>query len=268
MAEPAEEDNSINAMGMASLSPHASSGEFYGRSSAASFFGHIQDRLHHHNSPSSRASEPQQQVRPRRAARATGFSRLDLEAPNLAHSDDFHLPPRHTADHLIGLYAKRVQCLYPYLHWPTLMQAYERLWISSDALRGRAPPTGVGLGGPQCDRRVFYCALNVMFALAVQFSSGSAGEKREMAQPFARRARHLLRLDYLDHGDIALVQALLIMAHYLQSTNLPTRCWNVSGLALRMAQGLGLHLEVESEMPPLLREMRRRVWYGCICLDV
>lgn len=263
--ELGEVAGSINAMGMAGLTPHTSvSREFYGMSSAASFFNHIQDRLHN-DAASSRDCEPQ--TGSRRQVKDPPQQAGAL-CPDSAHSDDFHLPPRHAADHLIDLYWNRVQCLYPYVHWPTFLESYNRLWMSDAEIKESPPLTGVGLGGPQCSPRVFYCALNVMFALAVQFSDASAQEKRDRAQPFARRARHLLRIDYLDHGDISLVQALLIMAHYLQSTNLPTRCWHVAGLALRMAQGLGLHLDIELDKSPLSKEMRKRVWFGCICLDV
>lgn len=261
--DPGDGAGSINAMGMAGLTPHASaSGEFYGVSSAASFFNHIQDRLNN-DATSSRELEPCTRRQAQDPPQHTGALGRDS-----AHSDDFHLPPRHAADYLIDLYWNRVQCLYPYVHWPTFLESYNRLWMSDAEIKKSPPLTGVGLGGPQCSPRVFYCALNVMFALAVQFSEATAHEKRDRAQPFAHRARHLLRIDYLDHGDISLVQALLIMAHYLQSTNLPTRCWHVAGLALRMAQGLGLHLDIERDMSPLSREMRKRVWFGCICLDV
>lgn len=263
--ETGEGAGSINAMGMAGLTPHTSvSGEFYGMSSAASFFNHIQDRLNN-DAASSRDCDPQTGSRHQAKDPPQQAGALGRDS---AHLDDFHLPPRQAADHLIDLYWNRVQCLYPYVHWPTFLESYNRLWMSDSELKKSLPLTGVGLGGPQCSPRVFYCALNVMFALAVQFSDVSAREKRDRAQPFARRARHLLRIDYLDHGDISLVQALLIMAHYLQSTNLPTRCWHVAGLALRMAQGLGLHLDIERDMSPLSREMRKRVWFGCICLDV
>jgi len=77
-----------------------------------------------------------------------------------------------------------------------------------------------------------------------------------------------MHLDFLDKADLSLVQALLILARYLQNTRLSTRCWNVVGIALRMAQGLGLHLEKDGDTTsPLEKEMRRRVWHSCTCLD-
>lgn len=260
-----DDDSFIDAMGVAHLTPEetkAASGEFYGKSSAASFLSHIQGRLHSESDNRTRAKNSSD----------TSFGPAGLSGPlhsRMSQTDDYHLPPRHMADHLLDLYYTRVQCLYPYLHWPTLMDAYRLLWMSESELKAAPPLKGVGIGGPQCSQPMFYCALNVIFALGAQFSSGSAQERKSRAKPYARRARHLLRLDYLDHGDIALVQALLIMAHYLQSTNMPTRCWSVAGVAYRMAQGLGLHLEIgENVGSTLYREMRRRVWYSCVCLDV
>ena len=261
---PDEDPSAINAMGVAHLSPEevkSSSGEFYGKSSAASFLSDIHGRLHReidHPSTTEGRSEPSG------SSKVAGPLHL-----RMSEVDDYHLPPRHVADHLLDLYYTRAHCLYPYLHWPTLMSAYRLLWLSESELKVAAPLNGVGIGGPQCSQPVFYCALNAIFALGTQFASGSMKERKARARPYARRARHLLRLEYLDRGELALVQALLIMAHYLQSTNLPSRCWSVAGVAYRMAQGLGLHIELGEKLgSALYREMRRRVWYGCVCLDM
>ncbi|KAH8896525.1 hypothetical protein GQ53DRAFT_640184 [Thozetella sp. PMI_491] len=182
--------------------------------------------------------------------------------------DDCHLPPRHVADGLLDLYRERVQSIYPFLHWPTFMEAYNRLWLSDSDIKSMPRLTGVGLGGPDCPASVFYSALNAAFALAAQFIDGPAEERNERSAPFVRRSRHLMRMDFLDDADLSKVQALLILARYLQNTNLPSRCWNVVGMAFRMAQGLGLHLEMKAgTTSPLDIEMRRRVWHSCTCLD-
>lgn len=293
---PDEDAGSINAMGVARLTPEDTSsatatGEFYGKSSATAFFSDIQGRLHRTNANSNGADTasygtstrtgltPQGLAPgppphpPRRRPSTMGCSNPQpaFSDRSLVQMDDYHLPPRHMADQFLDLYWRRVHCLYPYLHWPTLTRAYQRLWMSDAEIKASPRLTGVGLGGPECSATIFYCALNAIFALGAQFSARSPRERKEIAKPFARRARYLLRIDCLDHGDLALVQALLIMAHYLQSTNLPTRCWNVAGVAYRMAQGLGLHVEVpdgDRGLPSLNKEMRKRVWYGCVCLDM
>ncbi|VUC27461.1 unnamed protein product [Clonostachys rosea] len=148
------------------------------------------------------------------------------------------------------------------------MEAYNRLWLSDADVKSMPQLTGIGLGGPTCTIPVFYCAINAAFALATHFTDAPANERKERAAPFVRRSRHLMRLDFLDHGDLSTIQALLILARYLQNTGLSTRFWNVVGTAHRMAQGLGLHLEIDrGTASELETDIRRRVWYSCVCLE-
>jgi L-cystine uptake protein TcyP (sodium:dicarboxylate symporter family) len=70
----------------------------------------------------------------------------------------------------------------------------------------------------------------------------------------------------MDHGSTQLLQALILMAQYLQTLNLSNRCWVVVGMAIRVAQGFALHLDVEGESQAQ-REERRRTWYSCVLLD-
>lgn len=263
-SRPSSQDVSgINAMGIADLTADTmtdTSSEFYGEPSAASLLCDIQD---HCNQPSRPGADRQNPF-----TRLFQSGRDSLSTPYSSNKDDHHLPPRFVADSLLDLYLKRVQSVYPFLHWPTFIEAYNRLWLSGSDIKNMPQLTGVGLGGPHCSVPVFYCALNATFALATQFIDGPAHERRERSAPFVRRSRHLMRLEFLDHADLSMVQALLILARYLQTTSLTTRCWNVVGIAYRMAQGLGLHLEMnEGTTSRLDVEMRRRVWHSCTCLD-
>ena len=60
---------------------------------------------------------------------------------------------------------------------------------------------------------------------------------------------------------------LLLMSQYLQGTKKPMECWASHGLAVKTALQLGLQCETGSHCLPLERELRKRVWYGCIYLD-
>ncbi|KAF4336946.1 transcription activator acu-15 [Fusarium beomiforme] len=256
---PDQDLGAISAMGIAlpaTETPTDTTKEFYGKPSAASL---LCDILSHGQRPSKQDSTPQP---------PPTSSRRSLSVPYSSNTDAYHLPPRHVADSLLEIYRERVQIIYPFLHWQTLMEAYNRLWLSETEVKNLPHLTGVGLGGPNCPVPVFYCALNAAFALATQFTDGSAHDRKERSTPFLRRSRHLMRLDFLDTAHIALIQALLILARYLQSTNLPNRCWNVAGIAYRMAQSLGLHVAVnERNTSELELEVRRRVWHSCVSLD-
>jgi hypothetical protein len=79
----------------------------------------------------------------------------------------------------------------------------------------------------------------------------------------------LLQIDFLNCASIASVQALLLAGHYLLTTEHPTRCYNVVGLACRIAVGLSLHSQSQTaHLAMIEQEVRRRVWYACIQLEM
>jgi hypothetical protein len=86
------------------------------------------------------------------------------------------------------------------------------------------------------------------------------------ADTFFNRSKTLLGLSIFNVGTLKMVQALLLMGLYLQSTNRPNQCWNVLGMGIRVAQGLGLHIEA-SGGDLVEREARRRAWWGCVLMD-
>ncbi|KAH0545362.1 hypothetical protein FGG08_000503 [Glutinoglossum americanum] len=193
------------------------------------------------------------------------------ESPSLK-LEDFVLPPRHVADHLISRYWTTCATLYPFLHEPTFSLAYRKLWASDRENIKLVPSPGAGLGNSidgDPDMSIFFCALNAIFAIGCEFSDIPIDKRSATSNMFFQRSKHLLRLDVLDNGSISLVQTLLLVAQYLQCTSYPTRCWNSIGIACRVAQGLGLHLEDnKKQLPSLELEVRRRTWYGCVTLDM
>ena len=166
--------------------------------------------------------------------------------------DALVLPPRRTADHLVDLYFKYVHTLYPWLHEPSFRAQYESLWMT--------PP-----GSSSDDDPLFYCLLNLVLALGCQFSTLFESSIHS-GDTFFNRAKTLLGFSIFDVGTLKAVQALLLMGSYLQSTNRPNRCWNVLGMGIRVAQGLGLHIE-RGGGDLVERETRRRAWWGCVLMD-
>ncbi|KAH7310824.1 fungal-specific transcription factor domain-containing protein [Stachybotrys elegans] len=180
----------------------------------------------------------------------------------------YALPPRQVADKLLDLYFDNVHIFYPWTHSIIFRRRYEALWDKA----GYPGPSisdhsHIGLGGDGCPVSAFFCALNSMFALGCEFSD--LPDKDSVSATFCGRMRELLYIELFDHGDIAHVQALLLAGHYLLTTELPTRCYNVVGLALRMAVGLGMYSDQCSERYSMgEREIRRRVWYGCLQMEM
>jgi len=194
-------------------------------------------------SPADTTTPPSVHHRPRR----TQSARIPVNDVNA-----LVLPTRRTADHLVDLYFKYVHTLYPLLHEPSFRAQYDALWMT--------PP-----GTNNDDDPLFYCIFNLVLALGCQFSTLFESSIHS-SDTFFNRAKTLLGFSIFDVGTLQVVQALLLMGGYLQSTNRPNRCWNVLGMGIRVAQGLGLHIERNSG-DLIERETRRRAWWGCVLMD-
>lgn len=268
--QSAEQESSVNAMGTVSAITQSvldSRDHFYGTSSVVSF----SQQIHQTQTQLSGQSDTSPNQPPtHRSPQPTQDRLLELltRVP-IARLGDYFLPPRALADHLLECYWDRVHCLYPFVHQQSFISSYECLWNAELQGTEDEPLIRVGLGGSECPVSVFHCALNAMFALGCQFSDLPSTERESLSETFFLRSKQLLHIDILDEGGLALIQTLLIVAQYLQSTQFPNRCWNLVGLACRMAQGLGLYMDSTNESRLFLEvEMRRRTWYGCVTLDL
>jgi hypothetical protein len=225
----------------------SNSQEFFGSSSAGSFMRQIKSAI---DMKIGRPTEP-------RTSRTSLFQLSPTSYQARSHNDniDYLLPSRKTGDALMAVYWTLVHPLYPFLDKKMFEEAYDSIWSGSSA---------------SIDERVLMCTVNAMFALASQLSDSIKPEQRDAyAKVYFKRAQDLLRLDLWDIGSTELIQCLLIMGQYLQSTNTPHQCWMVIGHAIRVAQGLGFHLSESSFklQSPREREVARRIWYGCIMMD-
>ncbi|KAK8078631.1 fungal-specific transcription factor domain-containing protein [Apiospora saccharicola] len=118
------------------------------------------------------------------------------------------------------------------------------------------------------EARAFHITLNLIFALGCTYHCASGGPVpfKNNAVVFFDRSQELLRDADLNHGSLSLAQAFLLTAHYLQSTDKVNKCWLAAGTAIRLAQGIGIQLDLASESQAE-RQERRRPWCGCILMD-
>lgn len=245
-----DDESPASAM-VGSLEDTAISHRFFGGSSAGTFMNYIRNVVarrsgRNNESPlSSMAGASEKSRSPQRRNR-----RRSLNA------DDWALPPRNRADALMSVYWDIVHPLYPYIDRTVLMTQYGNLFS--------------GQGPADVDVSVL-CSLNLIFALSCQLDTTVSAERRRTSSTvFFQRAQGLLDLWKLDET-VESVQALLLLGQYLQSTNEPSQCWLFVGAAIRMAQSLGLHLvhhgDSESTASRRRKEVRRRVWHGCVFMD-
>jgi len=229
----------------------SASQEFFGSSSAGSFMKQIKSAI------DVKIGVPQMKGSEAGASKSSLFQMSPPTQRNgtCEENVDYILPSRKTADSLMDVYWTLVHPLYPFLNRQMFEDAYESIWSGSS---------------PNTDERMLMCTMNVIFALGCQLSQSIRPEKREaQAKVYFKRAQDLLRLDLWDIGSTELVQCLLLMGQYLQSTNNPHQCWMAVGHAVRVAQSLGFHLPGSSFglQSPVERELSRRIWHGCIMMD-
>lgn len=164
------------------------------------------------------------------------------------------LPEKSLADNLVDAYFDRVYPLYPFVHEGTFRTTYERIGI--DSTHSNFPLS-------------WYAVLNMVFASSCEFCDAiPETEVTNTVTPFVARSREIIFSLVFKSGNLDLVQALLLMCHYLQGTMELNECWNLAGLMIRTAVSIGLHLSPE-RLPITMveKEVRNRVWWGCFVLD-
>lgn len=95
--------------------------------------------------------------------------------------------------------------------------------------------------------------------------------KAELSLKYRLGMEHALaQADFLNNPDLALVQAFTIFLGLVRRHDSPRYVWMMTGLAIRMAQALGLHRDGSHfpHLTPFEVEMRRRIWGALSTLDL
>ncbi|KAK5312441.1 hypothetical protein LTR93_011337 [Exophiala xenobiotica] len=168
------------------------------------------------------------------------------------------MPSQETANKLVDAYFGRVHVLYPFLHEGSFRARYEQLWIAHSQ-RDQAQTESSWLA-----------VANLVFAYGCEFASSEEQVHfSQRAAPFIERAKSIILSHVFSNTDIELVQALLLLSHYLQGTLELDKCWNFVGLMVRNAISLGLHIKLARNvgLSTVDKEFRKRLWWGCVVLD-
>lgn len=291
------EDEGIDAMGSASASllhdatrNRQARTAYFGPSSTVTFMSYLQNAIGKSTGRSPGVRHPsegqsditinnEQSQRRRKGGAWQSVSEEETDVNPM----EFCLPFRHQADSLLSSYWVSVWSLYPFLHKATFLARYAKIWESADNDGPRPRSQDFGRRGCTITKsldKLFYCTLNAVFALGCSFHPDlNARDRVAMSSVYFKRAKSLINFDLLENGSLQLVQTLLLMSQYLQSTEMVGSCWNLVGLAIRVAQGIGLHLSgldsarnrnfTGGERPAnqMQVEVARRVWGGCVFLD-
>ncbi|KAJ9203744.1 transcriptional regulator family: Fungal Specific TF [Paecilomyces variotii] len=243
-----EMSDGVNAM-MGAVEERPTQG-FFGSSSAASFMKQVKSAVEEKvSSPESKPSDSVGENPPRSTLMSRRKNNIESELATYA------LPPRKFADGLMDVYWNLVFPLYPFVDRAQLNAQYNNIWTGESS---------------EYDENMLMCTFNTIFALSCQLSDSiEPRERRASADVFFSRAKELLQFNLWNSGSAELIQCLLLMGQYLQSTDSAHQCWIVIGLAVRNAQSLGLHLPSTISRFESLQEQRlaRIIWYGCVLMD-
>jgi hypothetical protein len=169
------------------------------------------------------------------------------------------LPPKSVCDRLLGVFLAGSESLYRSVHIPTFMNQYDRWWEGTLQYESFLPQ------------------LLSMLCIGYRFFGAEKGlgpDRESIHIPTAcslvREWLHNLRgKSLVDFGTLQ-AEVLLMMAQRMIHPN-NQESWAQLGLIVRMAMTMGLHRD-PSEFPqkisPFWGELRRRVWYTILELDL
>ncbi|TNY20133.1 fungal-specific transcription factor domain-containing protein [Rhodotorula diobovata] len=191
-----------------------------------------------------------------------GAVKTEAEILRLVGAEDA-LPDMETQSQLLSAY-----WAYVHPHFPiSFMRQYRHTLAHPDSTE---PSTPAGTG------KVPVVLLLAMFALAARYCDldrpTEPGKYWEAGQEYLDKARRILNHDY-GSSKLVTVQALLLLSYREIGVGAMSSSWMLGGMAIRMAQDLGLFRDVEKWYLPIQRftheekQARKRVWWACVILD-
>lgn len=153
------------------------------------------------------------------------------------------LPGRKDLRSLIDAYfvGPHFYCFYTFLHQPTLMQIFEADTIPS-------------------------CLLLIIAATSLHFLE----PRNPLPDTWADECRtQLIGKEIFSPPSTTTLQALLLLQRYEWHRASHISAWLLSGLAIRLAHGLQLNIEVDGQVQVLavVREVRRRLTWSCAVME-
>ncbi|KAK4467208.1 fungal-specific transcription factor domain-containing protein [Cladorrhinum samala] len=116
---------------------------------------------------------------------------------------------------------------------------------------------------------IYFAAVNSLEDSDVAKNLGSS--KDELSRAYRAGFEYALaKTNFLGSPSLMIVQALTIFLFLVRCKDSSRFVWMMTGLAIRMAQSLGLHREASKmkHLSPYEIEIRRRVWWALCFLDV
>ncbi|KAF4784833.1 fungal specific transcription factor domain-containing protein [Colletotrichum scovillei] len=169
-------------------------------------------------------------------------------------------PPRDHIMYMCGIFFSNVDPAFKVIHRPTV----------SVELEGFANAVNKHIDDAT-EALFFSMYYGAVTSLTNEACLRNLGEERSvLAQRYREGVeRALHKADYLNSTEIRTLQALTYYVCFLRSHNASRASWALIPLVVRLAQALHLHRDgVNPPLPPFEAEMRRRLWWMIVVLDI
>ena len=165
------------------------------------------------------------------------------------------LPDKRTSDHLMDLYWIYVHPHLPLLYRSLFVRQYRNTVHGTD---DSAPADGTQQEGGKPSNanggKVPTLLLLAVYAVAARYSDTGGARKEgiywKAGEAYAKKAKELLHEDF-GSSRLTTCQALLLLAYREIGCGAMARSWTYVGMAVRMAQDMGLFRDVDRWFLPI-----------------
>ncbi|EGO26654.1 hypothetical protein SERLADRAFT_414597 [Serpula lacrymans var. lacrymans S7.9] len=215
-------------------------------------------------------------------------SNAGMQTTSATEDDEFlsKLPEPALQEHLLDLYFTYVHPVFPILHKAAFFETFR-----NGGRTGETPESPASDGQTSTSpspflrqrRRISPVLLLTMCAIAARYSSSSGSHVPPPEDPsmwtagdeYLNSAKVILDSTYASSRP-STCQALLLMGYREIGIGAMAQAWVYTGMAVRMAQDLGMHRSADGWARVGLGgrlfsewelQERRRIWYACVILD-
>jgi hypothetical protein len=172
------------------------------------------------------------------------------------------LPPRHAADHLVGVYFQYRTPHLPIIQESQVKKAIDNAYtcMTHDQPLDRA-----------AEKDIFTTYMVFAIALCnVPSPTGGTGRPLQSEGCFRSAICWIEKVITYSKSDLETLRAVLLLAQFVSMCPWRGSLWHLTGIALRLGIDMGLHWETEEQTlnqnQDLLYE-RRRLWYSAYQFD-
>ncbi|KAI9846113.1 MAG: hypothetical protein M1837_004369 [Sclerophora amabilis] len=164
-----------------------------------------------------------------------------MDPPPTSHTAD--LPSKEVAEELVSNALDDACAVMRFVHQPSFYALFDRIYNVAPDRYGN-------------EEYKFLPLLYVVMALGCLFAKSKQGGPEQERYETA-----------VDQGDLTSLQAVVFMTMFLQSSAKLSTCYSYVGIALRSSLRMGLHRSVASNINPIEREIRKRVFWVVFKMD-